>query len=67
VRRNGETAVGGQYATRRVVLMLGVELSATGVSLTALTERVHSDGAIPPRRKCFLLMYDRGSGLPGAA
>jgi len=26
------------------------------VSLTALTERVHSDGAIPPGRKCFLLM-----------
>jgi len=27
------------------------------VSLTALTERVHSDGAIPPGRKYFLLMY----------
>jgi len=26
------------------------------VSLMALTERVHSDGAIPPGRKCFLLM-----------
>ena len=26
------------------------------MSLTALTERVHSDGAIPPGRKCFLLM-----------
>jgi len=23
----------------------------------ALTERIHSDGAIPPRRRCFLLMY----------
>jgi len=30
------------------------------VSLTALTERVHFDGAIPPGRKCFWLMpvYD---------
>jgi hypothetical protein len=26
------------------------------VSLTAQTERVHSDGAIPPGRKYFLLM-----------
>ena len=26
------------------------------MSLTALTERVHSDGAIPPGRKCLLLM-----------
>jgi len=26
------------------------------VSLTALTEPVHSDGAIPPGQKCFLLM-----------
>jgi len=44
--------------TRRVVLTPGAESSATGVSLTALTERVHSDGAIPPGRKCFLLMID---------
>jgi len=28
------------------------------VSLTALTERVHSDGAIPPGRKYFLLMNE---------
>jgi len=28
------------------------------VSLTALTERVHSDAASLPRRKCFLLMPD---------
>ena len=28
------------------------------MSLTALTERVHSDGAIPPGRKYFLLMYN---------
>jgi len=55
-RRNGDTAIGGRYATRCVVLTLGAEQSATGVSLTALTERVHSDGAIPPGRKCFLLM-----------
>ena len=34
----------------------GAELSATGVSLMALMERVHSDGAIPPGRKYFLLM-----------
>jgi len=27
------------------------------VSLTAVTERVHSDGAIPPGRKSFLLMW----------
>jgi len=27
------------------------------VSVMALTERVHSDGAIPPGHKCFLLMY----------
>ena len=39
-----------------MVLTPGAELSATGVSLTALTERVHSDGAILPGRKCFLLM-----------
>jgi hypothetical protein len=55
-RRNGETAIEGRYAMRRVVLTQGTEKSATGVSLTALTERVHSDAAIPPRRKCFLLM-----------
>jgi len=41
---------------RRVVLRPGAESSATGMSLTALTERVHSDGAIPPGRKYFLLM-----------
>jgi hypothetical protein len=39
-----------------VVLAPGAEKTATGVSLTALTERVNSDGAIPPGRKCFLLM-----------
>jgi len=43
---------------RRMVLMLGAESSATRVSLTALMERVHSDGGIPPGRKCFLRMYD---------
>jgi len=41
---------------RRVVSTPGAEQSGTGVSLTALTERIHSDGAIPPGRKCFLLM-----------
>jgi hypothetical protein len=39
----------------RVVLMPGVGYSATGVSLIAPTERVHSGGAIPPGRKCFWL------------
>jgi len=56
-RRNGETEIGGRYAMRRVVLRPGMELSAPGVSLTALTERLHSDGAIPPGRKYQLLMY----------
>jgi hypothetical protein len=37
--------------------MPGAEYSTTGVSLTALTEYVHSYAAIPPGRKCFLLMY----------
>jgi hypothetical protein len=40
-----------------VVLTPGAEKSATGVSLTALTESVHSDAAIPTGRKCLLLMY----------
>ena len=31
------------------------------MSLTALTERVHSDAAISPGRKCFLLMNRDGS------
>ena len=48
--RHCKTAIGGRYATRRVVLMPGAELFATGVSLTALTERIHSDGAIPSGR-----------------
>ena len=30
------------------------------MSLTALTERVDSDGAIPPGQKCFLLMCRYG-------
>ena len=54
--RNGETAIGGRYTTRRVVLMPGVAYSVTGVSLTALMERVHSEGAIPPQWNMFLLM-----------
>jgi hypothetical protein len=41
----------GRMATRP-----GTERSATGVSLTALKERVHSYRAIPPGRKYFLLM-----------
>ena len=33
------------------------------MSLTALMERVHSDGAIPPGRKYFLLMVFEGSSI----
>jgi hypothetical protein len=55
-RRNSETVIRGRYGTRRVELTPGAEYSATGMSLTALTERFHSDGAIPPGRKFFLLM-----------
>jgi hypothetical protein len=43
-----ETAIGGRYAMRRGVSTPGAEYSATRVSLTALTERVHSDAAIAP-------------------
>ena len=45
-----------------MVLTPGGELSATGVSLTALKERVHCDRAIPPGRTCFVLMEDFASG-----
>jgi len=41
---------------QHIDLTPGAELSATGVSLTPRMERVHSDGAIPPGRKYFLLM-----------
>jgi hypothetical protein len=34
------------------------------VSLTTLTERVHSDGAIPPGQKYFLLMALEVSHAP---
>ena len=51
MRRNCETAITGRSATRHVVLMLGVKSFATGVTMIALTVRVHSDGAIPLRRK----------------
>jgi hypothetical protein len=54
--RTVETAMGGRYAIRPVVLTLGAESAATGVSLMALTERVHSDGARPSGRKYLLLM-----------
>jgi len=39
-----------------MVLPLGAESSASRVSLAALMESVHSDRAIPPRQKQFLLM-----------
>jgi hypothetical protein len=41
---------------QRVVFLPGAEQSATRVSLTALAELIHSDTAIPPRPKCFLLI-----------
>jgi len=56
-RRNGETAFGGRYATRWVVLTPGAESSAPGVSLMALTELIYSDTAIPHGRKSFFLMW----------
>jgi len=56
MRRNGETGIIGRYGMRRVELTPGAEYSATGVSLTALTKCVYSDGAIPPGWNYFLLM-----------
>jgi len=56
-RRNTESSIGGRYGTRRIVSVPGAEQSATGVSLTARTDRVHSDDAIPPGRNCLLVMY----------
>jgi hypothetical protein len=46
--RNGEKAIGGRQAMRRVVLLPGAEYSTTGVSLTDLTKRVHFHAVIPP-------------------
>jgi hypothetical protein len=48
VRRNGETAMGGRYATRRMVLTPGADSVAPGMSLTALKDRFDSDGVLPP-------------------
>jgi hypothetical protein len=48
---------------RRVVLSPGAESSATRVSLTALMEHVHSDAAILPGRKFFLLMLIKLTSL----
>jgi hypothetical protein len=53
---NSETAMGGQYATRPVVLTPGALYAATGKSVTALTDCIHSDEAIAPGQKYFLLM-----------
>jgi hypothetical protein len=55
-RAIGETVIRGRYATLCVVLTPGAEISTAVVFLTALMERVHSDAASPPGRKCFLLM-----------
>ena len=46
MRRNGETAIGGRYAKRRMVLTPSTEQSATRMSLMALMEHIHSDVAI---------------------
>jgi hypothetical protein len=48
---------------QRIVSTLGMEESATGVSLTAVTERVHSDGAIPLELNIVLLMYNPNSSI----
>jgi len=54
--RHGGTVIGGRYVTWRIRLAPGAEESATGVTLTALTELVDTEGAIPPGQKCYLLM-----------
>jgi len=46
--------MGGWYATRRVVLMLGAESATTGMSLMAVMDSVKSDGANPAGRWLFL-------------
>jgi hypothetical protein len=53
--KDGETAMGGGYATQHVVLTPGAEYAATGMALTALTDRIHFDKAIPPRPNYSLL------------
>jgi hypothetical protein len=53
MRGNGETAIRERYGMRHVELTTGADQSATGVSLTAQTERVYSHGAIPAGRKYF--------------
>jgi len=55
-RKNGETAIGGRHAMRREILRPGVEYVATGMSLTAVAEHVHSGGAILRRPNILLLM-----------
>jgi len=47
--------MGGWYATRRIILALGTEYAATRMSLMALMDCVHSDGANPPGRNFSLL------------
>jgi hypothetical protein len=51
-----EMAIGERYAMRGIVLIPGAENTATWVSLTALTQRGHSDAAIQPTLKGVLLM-----------
>jgi hypothetical protein len=67
-KTQGEIAIGGRYGTGRVVFWPGTEYSATRVSLIALKESIHFDGAIPPGWKYFLMMYGPGTftvqGIP---
>jgi len=54
--RHGETVMGGRDATWCVVLTLGAEYAPTGMTRIALTERINSDGAIPPWQNYLLLL-----------
>ena len=45
-RRNGETAIGGWYATRCIVLAPGAEQSFTRVLLTAMMQPFRPDGIV---------------------
>jgi hypothetical protein len=52
---NSDTAIRGRYGTQQVDMSPVAEFSATAVSLMALTERNHSDRAIPPRQNFLSL------------
>jgi hypothetical protein len=55
-RSSSERVIIWQYGMRRVEMMPHVVELGTWVPLTGLTERVSSDGAIPPEQNHFLLM-----------